>query len=98
MVRIDSMEKQLDRIAEIKDLEGFFDRKSVQVTADGENCYLVTFQKESDVTYSNMGYWECNGFKLVGFGVNDNKELTATFNVNERRIMQGTVKEVLVIQ
>jgi len=43
-----------------------------------------------------MDYWECNGFDLVEFGMYDGK-LTATFNVNKRRLMRGIVKTVLVV-
>jgi hypothetical protein len=90
------MTKQIDRIAEIKDMEVFF--HNGQVSEYLENCYIVTFPQESDVSVSTIDFWECNGFKLVGFGVNDNKKLTAIINVSQRRIRQGTVKQELVIQ
>ena len=92
------MDKQIDIIAEMKDIEIFFKYLNGKVSKYLENCYRVTFPNESDITYGNMATWNCNGFKLVGFGVNDNKELTVIINVNDRRIMQKTVKQELVIQ
>jgi hypothetical protein len=90
------MEKEIDRIAEIKDLKEFFPEG--QVSEFLENCYIVTFPQKSEVSISAIDYWECNGFELVGFGVNDDKKLTVTVNVSQRRIMQGTVEVVLVVQ
>ena len=98
MVRIDIMEKQLDIIAEKKDMETFFRPSECLISDYLENCYIVTFLKESDITYGSMGFWECNGFELVGFSVNSNKQLTATIRVNKRRLSRGVVKEELVIQ
>ena len=83
------MEKQIDRVAEMKDVEGFFPDGKVSVYL--ENCYAVTFTDRKTASRSNMDYWECNGFDLVEFGMYDGK-LTATFNVNKRRLMRGIVK------
>ena len=94
------MTKQIDRIAEMEDMRTFFGMSNDECsfTADGKNCYEVTFLNEAKITYSNMAFWECNGFTLVGFGINTDKELTVIINVNDRRIRNGTVKEELVIQ
>tara|TARA_R110002167_G_scaffold77551_1_gene215263 strand:- start:21 stop:305 length:285 start_codon:yes stop_codon:yes gene_type:complete len=94
------MEKQIDRIAEMKDMRTFFgmENDECSFTADGENCYKVTFLNETKITYSNMASWECNGFTLVGFGINTDKQLTVKINVNDRRIRNGTVKQEFVIQ
>ena len=94
------MTKQIDRIAEMEDMRTFFGMSNdrCSFTVDGENCYEVTFLNESDITYSNMSFWECNGFTLVGFGINTDKQLTVKINVCDRRIANGTVKQELVIQ
>ena len=94
------MEKQIDRIAEMEDMRTFFGMSNdrCSFTVDGENCYEVTFLNEAEITYSNMAFWDCNGFTLVGFGINTDKQLTVKINVCDRRIANGTVKQELVIQ
>lgn len=88
--------KQIDKVAELSDIEGFFPEG--RVTPYLENCYLVTFHEKTNASLSTISYWECNGFDLVEFGLNNNKEMYATFNVSKRRLMRGIVKEVLVVQ
>lgn len=94
------MEKQIDRIAEMEDMRTFFDMSNhgCSISVDGDNCYEVTFLNDAEITYSNMSFWNTNGFKLVGFGINKDNQLTVTINVCDRRIVNGTVKQVLVIQ
>ena len=91
-------EKHIDKISEMKDMEIFFKYLNGEISEYLENCYRVTFLKQVDIRLSTIHTWEINGFSLVGFGIDDNKKLYAEFNVNQRRIRNGTVKEVLVIQ
>ena len=90
------MEKQIDRITEIIDIKGFFPK--CQVSAYLENCCLVTFLEESEISVSTIDFWKCNGFELVGFGVNDINKLTATFRLDQRRINRGITKQITVSQ
>lgn len=92
-------EKQIDKIAEIKDVEIFFKYLNCRVSEYLENCYRLTFNNElEDIDKGTIDSWEINGFSLVGFGIDDNKKLYANINVNQRRIIKGTVKQVLEIQ
>jgi|TARA_R110001599_G_scaffold8321_3_gene40401 hypothetical protein len=90
-------EKQINKISEMKDIKVFFQNGVISEYL--ENCYLVTFNEEfKDISVATIDFWFANGFKLVGFGIDDNKKLYAEFNVTQRRLMKGTVKQVLVVQ
>lgn len=88
--------KQINKVKELSDMESFFPEG--RITPYLDNCYIVTFHDKTNASLSEIGYWECNGFALVEFGLNNNKEMYATFNVSKRRLMNGIVKEVLVVQ
>ena len=76
--------------------QGFFPK--CEVSAYLENCCLVTFLEQSEISVSTIDFWECNGFGLVGFGVNGINKLTATFRLDQRRINRGITKQITVIQ
>jgi len=88
------MTKQINKTLEQDDIVTFFQESNI--TQYLENCYKITLTKK-DISYSNMSYWEANGFSLVGIEVT-NGNLVITVNLNKRRLMRGIVKEVLVVQ
>ena len=91
-------EKQINKISEKKDMETFFRPSECLISDYLENCYIVTFLKESEISVGTLDFWGCNGFELVGFSVNSNKQLTAIIRVHKRRLSRGVVKQEFVIQ